>query len=142
MEKHRVQSADSSRTEEENGAISSWIATEKQKLLVELEEVRSRCDELYADLADCQEQLRIEHLQQEIAHREKRIHFEKESVPYSQLLVQIDCQHVESDGADSRIERSARAEANHRSFRAAASLRGRFVAPQTGRFAGAFGVLR
>lgn len=100
MENHRIQSADSSRSEEENAAISSWIATEKQKLLLELEEVRSRCDELYADLADCQEQLRIEHLQQEVAHHEKRIHFEKEPVPYSQLLVQIDCQHVESDGVD------------------------------------------
>ena len=96
VEKHSMKTTNGPLSEEENGVIASWIATEKQKLLMELEEVRSRCDELYADLADCQEQLRIEHLQKEIAHQEKRIHIENESIPYSQLLVQIDCQHVEN----------------------------------------------
>lgn len=77
--------------------IASWIANEKQVLVQELEEMRSRCNELYADLADCQEQLRVEHLQQELAYSEKRIHVANPPLPYSQLLVQIDCQRVSDD---------------------------------------------
>ena len=86
-------------TSEEFGVITNWIANEKQVLLQELEEMRSRCNELYADLADCQEQLRIEHLQQELAYSEKRIHYANVPLPYSHLLVQVDCQRVRNDGS-------------------------------------------
>lgn len=58
----------------------------------ELEEVRSRCDELYADLLETQEQLRVERMKKENNPLEKRVCVGGENL--SELLVKNDCQSV------------------------------------------------
>ena len=58
----------------------------------ELEEVRSRCDELYADLLETQEQLRMEQMKSQNDLTGKRVCTRGESM--SELLVKTDCQSV------------------------------------------------
>ena len=60
----------------------------------ELEEVRSRCDELYADLLETQEQLRMERMKNQNQNEPtaKRVCVRDESL--SELLVKTDCQSV------------------------------------------------
>ena len=62
----------------------------------ELEEYRSRCDELFADLLDCQEQLRNEQMKQLSASESspKRPHLSAPPNSLSLALLRIDCQHV------------------------------------------------
>ena len=61
----------------------------------ELEEYHSRCDELYADLLDCQEQLRVERMKDiEILPDSKRPCFASSTEKYASALLRMDCQSV------------------------------------------------
>lgn len=69
----------------------------------ELEEVRSRCDELFADLTECQEQLRMERAKRERAvetteltdeSSPKRQCLNSSSKQYALALLKLDCQYV------------------------------------------------
>lgn len=62
----------------------------------ELEEYHSRCDELFADLIDCQEQLRMERMKQynETEPSPKRTHLNPSANTYTLALLRMDCQYV------------------------------------------------
>ena len=64
----------------------------------ELEQYRTRCDELFADLIDCQEQLRLEKSYHYESNEpsSKRHHSSAQSPvdQYVAALLKIDCQHV------------------------------------------------
>lgn len=69
----------------------------------ELEEVRSRCDEIFADLTECQEQLRMERAKRDRASELtesadgsslKRQCLNSSSKQYALALLKLDCQYV------------------------------------------------
>ena len=70
---------------------NEWINNE---IVNELEEYHSRCDELYADLLDCQEQLRLERMKDiDMVPSSKRPCLSS-SEKYATALLRMDCQSV------------------------------------------------
>ena len=65
------------------------------EIVNELEEYHSRCDELYADLLDCQEQLRLERMKDiDLVPSSKRPCLSSSSEKYATALLRMDCQSV------------------------------------------------
>lgn len=64
-----------------------------------VEEYRSRCDDLFADLMECQEQLRVERSRNGPVEMEsKRLCRRGREWTRDELLLQVDCQHVDVSG--------------------------------------------
>lgn len=64
-----------------------------------VEEYRSRCDDLFADLMECQEQLRVERCRNGPMEMEsKRLCRRGSKWSGEELLLRVDCQHVSVDG--------------------------------------------
>ena len=60
-----------------------------------VEEYRSRCDDLFADLMECQEQLRVERSRNGAVEMEsKRLCTASRERSREELLLRVDCQHV------------------------------------------------
>lgn len=68
----------------------------KSRVVEQLEEARARCDDLFADLADCQEQLRMERARALSGEAEsKRPRLMRPELSVEELLLRLDYQYVD-----------------------------------------------